>query len=198
MSTKSGIYEIDEARLIIALKKSDIFAFNEIYRRYSQKVYNFTVKHISSTADIEDTVQEVFITIWNHRTFLDENQSFNGYIFTITLNLIRKFYRNKLKNRKLIEKALFSERSYSDITNNTINFKSINGLVQQHINQLPPKRKKVYVLSRINGLSNDEIAEKMNISKKTVENHLNLALKELRKYLTQETFISLAFLTFFH
>ena len=198
MNTRSEIYEIDETRLIIALKKSDIFAFNEIYRRYSQKVYNFTVKHISNTADIEDTVQEVFITIWNHRAYLDENQSFNGYIFTITLNLIRKFYRSEIKNRKLAENLLFSERSYSDITNNTINFKSINELVQQLINQLPPKRKEVYILSRINGLRNDEIAQKMNISKKTVENHLNLALKELRKNLPQETFITLAFLTFFY
>ncbi len=191
-------FHIEESRLITALHKGDILAFNEIYKRYSQKVYNFTLKHIDRNEDVEDLIQEVFITIWKKREDIDEKQSFNGYLFTITLNIIRKYYRKKTKNRKIAEKWLLLNSDHSDITMDTIDYRSINEIAKKVIEQLPPKRKEVFILSREIGLRNDEIAEKMNISKKTVENHLNLALKELRKHLVGETFIVTLFFNFFY
>jgi len=191
-------FTIDESKLITALQKGDIFAFNELYKKYSQKVYNFTIKHLEHEEDIEDLIQEVFITIWNRRKDINETQSFNGYLFTITLNSIRKFYRKKAKHRKLTEKWMILNDPHSDITLDTIEFKSINEVAQKIIDQLPPKRKEVFILSRQQGLRNEEIALKMKISKKTVENHLNLALKELRKQLVQEVIIVTLFFNFFY
>lgn len=191
-------FSIDESKLISALHKGDIFAFNELYKRYSPKVYNFTLKHLEHEEDVKDLVQEVFITIWNRREDIDEKQSFNGYLFTITLNSIRKFYRKKVRNRKLAEHWLSSESHNSNITLDTINYRSINEIAQKIIDKLPPKRKEVFILSREKGLRNEEIAEKMNISKKTVENHLNLALRELRKQLVQESLMIILFFNFFY
>jgi RNA polymerase sigma-70 factor (ECF subfamily) len=189
---------IDETKLITALQKGDIFAFNQLYNLYSQKVYNFTLKHIHDEADIEDLIQEVFITIWNRREDLNEDGSFNGYLFTITLNSIRKYYRKKIRNRQLAKNWSSSQAQISDITSDTINYDDINEIAEQIINKLPPKRKEVFILSRGKGLRNDEIAKIMHISKKTVENHLNLALKELRSHLVREAFILTLYFNFFY
>jgi len=189
---------IDEAKLITALQKGDIFAFNQLYKKYSQKVYNFTHKHIEQEADIEDLIQEVFITIWNRREDINEQQSFNGYLFTITLNSIRKYYRKKIKNRQLAENWLITAGKVSDITLDTVEYRNISEIAQKIIDKLPPKRKEVFILSREKGLRNDEIADMMKISKKTVENHLNLALKELRSQLVREAFTLILFFNFFY
>jgi len=191
-------FHIEESKLITSLHENDILAFNEIYQRYSQKVYNFTLKHIERKEDIEDLIQEVFITIWNRREDLNEDRSFNGYVFTITLNSIRKYYRKKIRNRLLAENWVTSHAQISDITSDTINYDDINEIAEQIINKLPPKRKEVFILSREKGLRNEEIAKIMHISKKTVENHLNLALKELRSHLVREAFILTLYFNFFY
>ena len=94
---------IEDEKLINSLNQGDIFAFNELFHKYSQKIYNFSIKHIHHEEDVKDIVQDVFITIWNKRKDIDAKQSFNGYLFTITLNAIRKHFRNRATNKKVLE-----------------------------------------------------------------------------------------------
>lgn len=188
----------EDIKLILALQQGDIFAFNALFRKYSQKIFNFALKHLEQEEDVEDLVQDVFITIWNRRQEIDEKQSFNGYLFAITLNAIRKHFRKKVKNRRLVEKWLEDTKAYSDITDFTVEYKNLKERADIIINELPPKRKTVFLLSREQGLRTDEIAEKMEITKKTVENHLNLALRYLREKLMNETFLLILFFVLFY
>ena len=104
---------IEDPKLINALNQDDIFAFNELFHKYSQKIYNFTIKHVHHEEDVKDIVQEVFITIWNKRKDIDAKQSFNGYLFAITLNAIRKHFRNIATNKKVLDGWLKNRELFS-------------------------------------------------------------------------------------
>jgi RNA polymerase sigma-70 factor (ECF subfamily) len=98
----------------------------------------------------------------------------------------------------LIDKWLEETESYSDSTASSIDFNDLENAVNEIVEQLPPKRQKVFRLSRNEGLSNDEIAKRMNIQKKTVENHLNHALKYLREKLNEKSFLTILFFVLFY
>jgi len=187
-----------DQQLVKSLRKGDVFAYNELFHKYSQKVYNFSIKHLENEEDVKDLVQEIFMKIWDKRNEINEKKSFNGFLFTITLNSIRDYFRRKVKNRKLIDKWLEETEPYSDSTVLSIEFKSLEKVVGTLVEQLPPKRRMVFRLSRNEGLSNDEIAEQMNIQKKTVENHLNLALRYLRERLQEHSFLAILFFALFY
>ena len=125
-------------------------------------------------------------------------QSFNGYLFAIALNSIRTYFRKKVKNRKLINKWLEETESHTDSTMLSIEFKSLEKAIGSIVEQLPTKRRMVFRLSRMEGLCNDEIAKKMNIQKKTVENHLNLALRFIRERLQESSFLVILFFVLFY
>ena len=184
--------------LVKSLQKGDVFAFNELFHKYSQKVYNFSIKHLENEEDTKDLIQEIFFKIWDKREKIDENKSFNGFLFTIALNSIRNYFRKKVKDRKLINRWLEETEQYSDSTKLSTEFRSLERVVNSVVEQLPSKRRMVFKLSRNEGLSNSDIAKQMNIKKKTVENHLNLALKFLREKLQDHSFlVSLFFILFY-
>ena len=187
-----------DLQLVKSLRKGDIFAFNELFNKYSQKVYNFSMQHLKNEEDVKDLVQEIFCKIWDIREKIDEKKSFNAFLFTISLNTIRDSFRKQVKNRKLIDKWLEEAESYSESTLESVELASLEKVVGTAVEQLPPKRQMVFKLSRLEGLSNDEIAERMKIEKKTVENHLNLALRHLRDLLQEDhSFIVILFFVLF-
>ena len=187
-----------DQQLVKSLRKGDVFAYNELFHKYSQKVYNFSIKHLENEEDVKDLVQEIFMKIWDKRNEINEKKSFNGFLFTITLNSIRDIFRKKVKNRKLIDKWLEETEPYSDSTLLSIEYRSLEKVVCTLVEQLPQKRQMVFRLSRNEGLSNDEIAQQMNIQKKTVENHLNLALNYLRERLQEHSFLAILFFALFY
>ena len=184
--------------LVKSLQKGDVFAFNELFHKYSQKVYNFSIKHLENEEDTKDLIQEIFLKIWDKREKIDENKSFHGFLFTIALNSIRNYFRKKVKDRKLINRWLEESEQYSDSTKLSTEFRSLERVVNSVVEQLPSKRRMVFKLSRNEGLSNSDIAKQMNIKKKTVENHLNLALKFLREKLQDHSFLVILFFILFY
>jgi RNA polymerase sigma-70 factor (ECF subfamily) len=188
-----------DQHLVKYLRKGDIFAFNELFDKYGQKVFNFSRKHLRNEEDIKDLVQEIFTKIWDIRHKIDKKKSFDSFLFTITLNAIRDYFRKQVKDRNLVNKWLEEAAVYSESTSESVDLASLEKVVDSIVEQLPPKRQMVYRLSRVDGLNNDEIAKKMNITKKTVENHLNLALKYLREILQEEqSFLIVLFFVLFH
>lgn len=188
----------EDERLVRALQHGDIFAFNELFHKYSQKIYNFSIKHIKREVDVKDIIQEIFIIIWNKRKEIDATQSFNAYLFTITLNAIRKYFRSKNTKNKMVHKWLEEIESYSNITEQTIAYNEIAKMADELIEKLPPKRRMVFILSRKDGLNNEEISRILNIKRKTVENHLNLALRYLRENLLKQSFLIILFFVLFY
>ena len=201
LQTNPVLAKIDrnsDLHLVKSLRKGDIFAFNELFYKYSQKVYNFSKQHLKNEEDVKDLVQEIFCKIWDIREKIDEKKSFNAFLFTISLNTIRDYFRKQVKNRKLIDKWLEEAEPYSESTLESIELASLEKVVGTAVEQLPPKRQMVFKLSRLEGLSNDEIAKRLKIEKKTVENHLNLALRHLRVLLQEDhSFLVILFFVLF-
>lgn len=174
----------NEADLVQSLSKGDIIAFNQLFRKYSGLLYRFAYGYLKSVSDAEELVQDVFTKIWEKHSELRSDLSFRSYLFTIAFNDIRKFFRTKARHSEYLNESLFENADHD--TSQTINYNSLLSYVRDLVDQLPEKRKEIFVRSRFDGQSIKEISKEMNISHKTVENQISLALKSLRKNLTKE------------
>ena len=156
-------------------------AYRELFLTYYPKVKYFIAHFMKSDIVAEDLAQDIFFKIWENHEKLASVQSIDAYIYRMAKNTTLNYIEHQYVEKKYME--LYEE----DIGQNfedELYAKETELLVQLTVNNMPPQRKKIYLMSREEGLKNDEIAEQLNISKKTVENHLNIALKEIRKAIT--------------
>lgn len=183
----------DDADLAHRIKFGNKEAYQELFERYAPKIYHFSLAYLKNDADAEELVQDVFLKVWEKREILDTAQNIKAYIFKIAINTIYDFIR-----RKNIEKAFndFAKENYeinSNSTWNTIVFDEMQATLKELVSQMPEQRRKVYQLSKEKGLSNDEIAQKLELSKRTVENQLYRAVAFLKAQLKNDSVLALLF-----
>lgn len=170
-----------EIRLLKGLKKSDHNSFRQLFDRYSKPLYRFSLSYLKSNEAAEDVVQEVFIKIWDKRKEIDTSKSFQSYIFTIALNSVRKYF-NKLTETNQLKHdiiASFSEKSAEFDEHN--NFEELLLKLDDLIDQMPEKRKAIFIGKKLQGKSQNELAGEFGISTKTVEYHITEAMKFLKR-----------------
>lgn len=190
----NNLGKICDADLAHKIKYGDKDSYREIFERYAPKIYYFSLSYLKNETDAEELVQSVFLKIWEKREILDASQNIKAYIFKIAINTIYDFIR--CKN---VEKAFndFVRLNYDTQSNNTWDKVVFNDMVSnlnELVKQMPEQRRKVFRLSKRKGLTNDEIAKKLNISKRTVENQLYRAIAFLKEHFKKETmFILLLF-----
>jgi len=186
-----------DKQLADQIKKGQTHAFDQLFDRYSRPLYRFSKSLLKNHEDAEEVVQEVFFRIWKKRDELNERRSFQSFLFSIAYNLIIDQFRQRVKDQKyeqfLIKKA---KQNYLN-PGNELEYKELKKQVNKAITELPKRRKKIYQLSRERGLSYKEIAGRLHIKPKTVENHINLALKYIRKQLGNKTLAVALFLSLF-
>jgi RNA polymerase sigma-70 factor (family 1) len=185
----------DESNLVRELSGGNILAFNTLFRQYSNRLYRFAVSYLKSEEESEELVQEVFTIIWEKREDLKHELSFKSYLFTIAFNIIRKHFRTRAQFSEYIKSYGGEELDLN--TTNKITYESLYHYVIELVNQLPEKRRLIFIKSRFEGLSIKEIAEELQISHKTVENQLTDALKFIRAQVTREGFMALLFFALF-
>ncbi|WP_020533243.1 RNA polymerase sigma-70 factor [Flexithrix dorotheae] len=184
MSSKISI-----KKLAGRLQKGELSAFGEIYELYKDKLYGFSFKMLASEDLSKDIVQETFIKLWENRHKIDENKSLNAYLYTISKNLIKEQQRNYSKSYEMSSKILEDEQaslSSLDVLD-SFNYLEIKEMEKKVVNVLTPQQKEVYMLSRYNHLSNQEIANNLGISINSVKTHLRLALKTLKLHIAPIT-----------
>lgn len=175
---------INEASLVQSLAKDNLLAFNSLYNEYSGRLYRFAYGYLKSEEEAEELVQEVFTIIWEKRQGLKEELSFKSFLFTIAFNIIRKHFRTKTYLGKYIKSGVGSELDFQTLNNITYN--SLHKYITDLIDQLPDRRKEIFIKSRVHGYSIKEISDELNISHKTVENQITTALKFIRTNLNRE------------
>jgi RNA polymerase sigma-70 factor (ECF subfamily) len=158
----------NESLLVRNLSKGNLLAFNTLYKAYSGRLYRFAFGYFKSEAEAEELVQEVFTTIWEKREDLKEELSFKSFLFTIAFNLIRKHFRTKAYLSEYLKTRISDDLDMQ--TSQNISYDSLYQYITELVNQLPSRRKEIFIKSRIEGLSIKEIAEELKISHKTVEN----------------------------
>ena len=169
---------MDELKLIGKIALGNHNAYNEFFMIYFPKVKYFIFHFVKSEATAEELTQEVFVRIWENREKMASVQSVNSYIYRMAKNATLNYIEHQHVEKNYLGQY---EANVGQSIEEELYARETELLVQLTVNNMPPQRKKIYKMSREEGLKNDEIAEQLNISKKTVENHLNIALNEIRK-----------------
>jgi RNA polymerase sigma-70 factor (ECF subfamily) len=178
------------------LSSGDLKAFDDIYDKYYNKVYAFSSSYLKNKEESEGVVQEVFTTLWLKRAEMKEIRNLQGWLFTITFNHVRKIFRNlAIKRRNLDAFGLLSVAEDSS-TMNTVEYNDLLAKAEQQIEKLSPRQRDILLLQVKEGLDSDEIAERLNIHKRTVDNHLNNARNALLTILRDEQIIPFFLLWF--
>ncbi len=179
------------------LQQGDLQSFDIVYKQYSQRLYGFAFSILKNHEDSKEIVQETFLKLWNTREKLKSDQSLKAYLFKISYNISIDLIRFRLKNEKYFNylKLHFSEDA-GDVES-LADFNALTEELQKITDEFPEQRRKIFRMSREEGLTHAQIAEKLGISPKTVENHINLALKTVRKKLSNGNFGTLLFSALF-
>ncbi|MDR0737917.1 MAG: RNA polymerase sigma-70 factor [Prevotellaceae bacterium] len=162
------------------LAQDDHESFRWLFMRYFPKLKIFITGFVKSEAVAEELSQDIFVKIWEKRKTLTAIQSFNAYIYRMAKNVVLNYFQHEYIKKRYIGQ-LSSDSAIS--ADELFQAKETELLIQLTVAKMPVQRKKVFELSRKSQLKNEEIAQKLHLSKKTVENHLNLALREIREVL---------------
>lgn len=166
-------------------------AFYQLYERYSRRLFAFVMGYIKLEQDAEEIIQEVFIKIWESRHKIDAYSSFEAFIFTIAYNATISLFRKRATEERYLEqlKRLQQVETAPDL-NDEIRFNELNEKVQVLLNELTPRQRSVFQLSRTEGLTHREIAEKLGISVLTVKKHIANTLAFLKSKMNNDLMVS--------
>lgn len=193
----NGLLKDSDNSLVEQLKTNEIEAFDSLFHRYSEKLYGFSFSLLKKHEDSKEIVQEAFILIWKKRNNIDSSKSFKSYLFQISYNLIIDQLRYRLKDNEFREFLAGYFESEKIELETRIDCETIEKKVKIALEELPEKRRRIFVLSREAGLSHKEIAAKLGISVKTVENQITLSLRHIRQKLGKDILAILLFLSIF-
>lgn len=168
----------NESEILKSLASGDQQVFSQLFRRYYLKVRSFAYGFVKDPDEADDLAQTVFIKIWDKHEIFSCVRNFDAYLYTLTKYTIFNYIKSQASGSVVHDE--FPDISDTDTPYEILLASDLKLLIDMVVDSMSPQRKMVYILSRVRGLSNDEIAVRLGIHKKTVENHLNLALKELR------------------
>ena len=175
---------LSDAELTALLKQADERAFTEIYRRYAMIVYYRVNQMLRDTEASKDIAQEIFLTLWDKANNIQDNVNLAGYLYVAGRNrVLTLIEKGKVRNDYIASIAKFATEA-SMATLEEIDERAIAALIEKEIQNLPAKMREVFELSRNANLSHREIADKLNISDKTVKKQINNAIKILKPKLT--------------
>ncbi|UKJ08481.1 RNA polymerase sigma-70 factor [Solitalea lacus] len=177
--------------LLDLMRNDDRSAFETIYNKYWSKLYLSAFNLLRNRHAAEDIVQEIFVQLWLKR-HVNQVQTLQSYLYTAVRFQVFKAIRDGKAHEELFEEVekLFNENN----SESRVIELDIRNRLDQAIKTLPEKCQQVFVLSRKEHLSNKEIAEQLGISPKTVENHLTIALRQIRSTMGDVLFIVALFL----
>ena len=172
----------DTEILIQPLKNGSVKAFDALYQLYSARLYNFVLKiSKGDTYMAEEIVQRVFIKIWEDRSMLDTQKSFNAFICTIAKNMLMNEYKHQMVEFVYQDYILQINKDESSDGVDKIEYVFLEKYLNTLIEQLSPARREVYIMNRIDKLTVKEIAQRSGKSEKTIEKQLSEANEFIRR-----------------
>lgn len=172
--------ETEERNVIIALKDGQESAFKKVFDQHFARLYTFSFRLLKNKQQAEEVVNDAFLNVWMNRYKLNENLPVLPYLYTITRRLSLNSIRNIANSQKAIDQLWLQMKRLSNETEEAILLSDLKEFTEKAVVNLPAQQQLVFRMSRYDGLSYDEIAERLNLSRNTVKNHLISALKSLR------------------
>ena len=167
------------------LSRGDEQAFTRLYEAYSGVSYSFVLSLVKDSAEAKDVVHDVFIKLWVRRESLCRVASFSAYLFRMLKNAVVDHFEAVQVNSRYIASTLLSAEDFSDITQEKVSSDELQLIIFNAVSAMPQRRREVFQLSRYQHIENAEIASRLGIDLRTVENHLSAALSEIRARITE-------------
>ncbi|NBC04363.1 MAG: RNA polymerase sigma-70 factor [Bacteroidetes bacterium] len=171
--------DLDSPQLLRSIKNGDHDAFRKFFDRHHKHLYYFLLKKGMSEQVAEDLIQQAFLMIWEKRKEIDESKSLRAYLFRIAYTRML----NHIRDHKKFHESAEADKVVTTTPDTTIINEELKEQIDHAIDSMPEKRQTVFRLCFLQGFSYKEAASTLNISPKTVENHMGLALKDLREAL---------------
>lgn len=194
-----NLKEKTDKELVEQLIQNEEVAFGELYIRYKDKLYYFCLHLLKSKEESNDIVQEVFTRLWESRSFIRPELSFSSFLYTMTRNRILNYFRDMDIDTKVKQIIAAEKLTEEETIESEIIYTEYQKIFREAIDHLPPQRKRIFSLSRIENKSHKEIAKELGISVNTVQEHISEALAFIKTYFSQHSDISMGilFATFF-
>ena len=178
--------DIPERNYLHALKNGESKAFDRLFFIYGKRLYYFAYGYLKSKEEAEGVVQEVFLRIWRNRKQINPELSFKAYLFQIAYHYILEYFERANRQQEYKHRIIDESIQFTEDLNERLNYRLLLEKVEKLIDRLPPRQKEILIKRKKEGMPVKEIAMKLSISPKTVENHLTEALKKIKKDLNEE------------
>jgi RNA polymerase sigma-70 factor (family 1) len=179
----------NETALLQRLKAGEEDAFNEIYNQFAASLTSFAAARLTSLEEAHDIIHDLFVHLWQERENISINTSLSGFLYAAIRYRVIDHIRRNSTRKKYAEQIAKMPIHTQEETENLLYEKELREKLEGAINQLTPRTKEVFRMSRFEHLSIGEIAEKLNLSEQTVKNQLTTALNQLRSLLGKMQFL---------
>ena len=168
---------------LTAIRNGNHEAYHEFYLDCVEPLFDFITLLLHSEADAEELCQQIFVNIWENRKTIDPASNFRGYIYKMAKSAAFKHMERRKVANKYVDYRLNDNLDFGDSPDELVMTDEMALIIQISLDNMPEQRRRVFEMSRYEGLSYDEIAKRLNITNATVRSHLSHAVKELRQLL---------------
>jgi RNA polymerase sigma-70 factor (ECF subfamily) len=175
----------NEKQVLLDLSQGCEQAFEKVYKFYSPRLYYKLLRILKSEPVVEEVLQDVFLIIWKNRHYINTEKSFCSYIFCIASSKAYDFFRRSIRDRKLLDQLARTAQRQCASAEADLLKREASGSVHQAIAMLPPKRRQVFMLCKVDGKSYEEVSNQLGISPSTISDHIVKANLFLKNYLTE-------------
>jgi RNA polymerase sigma-70 factor (family 1) len=186
----------DENKLLVeAIARGDQKAFQKLFDKYHNPIFLSSLKVLKSPDLSKEVVQEIFVKLWNHREKLNSDLCIVAFLYKVSSNHILNILKKASREASLKREIFYHSSRLSNSTDDTILFDEYEKIAKDAITQLPPQRKLIFELCKMEGKSYQEVAEILGISKGTVKDHMIKAAKSIKKYVQSNADLAISILS---
>lgn len=175
--------EFDQAKMLKLFAEGSEYAFTQIYERYQDRVFVTAFSILKDRELANDIVQEIFLQVWNRRIAFAQVSNLEAFIYTMAKNLTLTYLRDRSTEIAASYQYSQTRNLVDNSIGNNVMEQDYELILNQTLEQLPLQQRRVYQLSRVEGLKHEAIAMQLKISDSTVNNLLTTALKSIRRRL---------------
>lgn len=176
------VKNIDKS-ILLAMSKGDIKAFEHIYKTYSMPLYRNLLYLLKDSDEVDEIIHNTFLKVWTKKEAIDLDKNFYSYLLKIANSMAIDFLRRNVRTQAVCENLLITGNKETPSVEEAYLKKEEWLMVEEGINMLPPQRKLIFTLFKLEGKSYQEISDELSISKSTVSGQIVIAMKFLRKFM---------------
>jgi RNA polymerase sigma-70 factor (family 1) len=161
--------------------------FADVFKQHEHRLYTLALCLVKSEQHVKDIIQEVFLKLWEQRHHLHEIHNIEAWLYRVTENKVIDFLRKAAADSRLKDAIWNNISQARNDTDEWLEAKEYNRIIQQAIDLLPPQRRRIYCLNKKEGLNHAQIAQELSISRHTVKNQLSAAIQSIRSFVTRNS-----------